>query len=417
MKYPKKPVLIYGQDSRPKYYEYVIYDAENKAVGTIKTKAKKTSNGVLSEVINAVRDYQAIVSKGSGGMKFFEGTGNNLLLGMPSKSGEQPTTLLNVETGETVEPGKELTDEEKLEIITETIKVQSDEVKNQSMSIEDTTIRKKLLKSQEPKNPQERITELKSSMEVAHQNRDDFWDEMETISDTLISLNDDDITNKTTKFWGWFSSLFNRIFNRGSTKEEYYLDKYKYASERLSYSSEIKKNRFCGPFALAWMYKAKYNSNVDKSGYFKDFSGTGLALPSFKIYGGIIDLVSLIVKVATDSYPLTPVELFYAYGTATGFKSFILPYFSFGRDNAHDHIKYKRGPIIIFKWLSEPHWVVGWKSERENNWYLWDKHWFTVNDNSAFGRENDSEEEKYTYRRYTRKFHADWPMMYLKVYE
>ncbi len=52
-------------------------------------------------------------------------------------------------------------------------------------------------------------------------------------------------------------------------------------------------------------------------------------------------------------------------------------------------------------------WVVGWESKREKNWYFWDKHWFTVNDNGAVGRKDD----------YWARYRASWPFVFLKVYE
>ncbi len=56
-------------------------------------------------------------------------------------------------------------------------------------------------------------------------------------------------------------------------------------------------------------------------------------------------------------------------------------------------------------------WVVGWESKREKNWYFWDKHWFTVNDNGAFGSGSGTSET------YTTQYRASWPFVFLKVYE
>ena len=36
-----KPVLIYGFDSKPKYYEFIVKDAENKSIGTVTVNARK----------------------------------------------------------------------------------------------------------------------------------------------------------------------------------------------------------------------------------------------------------------------------------------------------------------------------------------------------------------------------------------
>ncbi len=60
-------------------------------------------------------------------------------------------------------------------------------------------------------------------------------------------------------------------------------------------------------------------------------------------------------------------------------------------------------------------WVVGWESKREKNWYFWDKHWFTVNDNGAFGKGDGGKRGKPEY--YRRKYRASWSFVFLKVYE
>ncbi len=385
----EKPVLIYGYDSRPKYYEFVMLDAEGNPSGTVKTFAKKVSDGVLTEVRDGVRDYQAIVSKSPGGMKFFEGAGGKLLVGLPSKSGDQPTTLLDTETGEAVEPGKELTDEEKLEIFSKELLEEQQQKEKLLDTLSNDTLKQKLVAT-DTVQVEEQITELKTTMDESHENRDTYWEEVENFADSLLVLSDEDIGSKATK-WGWFRSFFSRMFSPKVETVDASL--YKRASADITYSTGVNGGRGdCGPFALSWMYKAKYNKNVDKYSYFSRYT--------IGIGGG---------------RAMFPTQIKWSYLNASSWKTYI-SWYCHGRDNAHSHIKHRDNPIIILKWLSggEFHWVVGWESKREKNWYFWDKHWFTVNDNSAFGNEGESRNDKEFYRR---KYRASWPFVFLKVYE
>lgn len=398
----EKPVLIYGHDSRPKYYEFVMLNAEGKPSGTVKTFAKKVSNGVLTEVRENVRDYQSIVSKSPNGMKFFEGVGNSLLVGLPSKSGGQPTKLLDTKTGKSVKPGKELTDEEKLSALKKMIVEESKQKKKALDTVSNSKLQQKL-KSDTVSN-EKQIKSLENSMVVAHKKRDGYWKEIDKLADSLKVLQDKDIVNKSTKFWGWVSGFFGRM---SSPKiETVDASAYSSASKKATLSTGINggKSAWCGPFALAWMHRAKYNANTDKYQYFENWASSIGGLNPF------YQLVALFGRI-NDSKPMTPTEMCWSYLYASGFKTYITSYPCFGRDNAHAHIKYTDDPILILKIAGgELHWVVGWESKREKNWYLWDKHWVRINDNGVVGNGDGTFD-------YTAQYRASWPFVFLKVYE
>src|SRR6218665_1358250 len=74
-----KPVLVYGQDCKPKYFEFIMYDAEKKPKGTCITYARKSAPTVLNDLVGGVRNYSALASKGKGAnLQFFAGAGGAL---------------------------------------------------------------------------------------------------------------------------------------------------------------------------------------------------------------------------------------------------------------------------------------------------------------------------------------------------
>ena len=90
------PVVIYGFDSKPKFYEFMVLDAESKEVGTVRTHSRKKTGGVLNQVSKNVNDYKGLATKSGVGSKLFADYGGNLYGGFVSKYGESPEMVIDL---------------------------------------------------------------------------------------------------------------------------------------------------------------------------------------------------------------------------------------------------------------------------------------------------------------------------------
>lgn len=56
----KMPVSIYGFDSKPKYYEFIVKDAEGYEVGTVNIEARRKSGAIVNKLSKDIRDYNSM---------------------------------------------------------------------------------------------------------------------------------------------------------------------------------------------------------------------------------------------------------------------------------------------------------------------------------------------------------------------
>jgi hypothetical protein len=98
----EKPVVVYDGKSNAKYYEFIVINQQNQKLGTVTTCAQKEANAVVACILPFVRDYSEIVTKGVNYKLINGGYPSRLLLGIPGKSGEEPSAVIDAETGETV---------------------------------------------------------------------------------------------------------------------------------------------------------------------------------------------------------------------------------------------------------------------------------------------------------------------------
>lgn len=88
------PVIIYNYDSKPAYYEFIVYQNENPT-STITTFANKNTDDLIAYILPYVRDY----SRYSANTDFFVGLyPNNPYIGDASNFGQRPSNLLDSES-------------------------------------------------------------------------------------------------------------------------------------------------------------------------------------------------------------------------------------------------------------------------------------------------------------------------------
>lgn len=85
IKLSERPVIIYSNDSRPIYYEFVVIGENGKELGTLTTYARKNKASVIKCVFPYVREYAGLVTKGEEYKVFSNSYPNNIYYGVPSK--------------------------------------------------------------------------------------------------------------------------------------------------------------------------------------------------------------------------------------------------------------------------------------------------------------------------------------------
>lgn len=138
----QRPVIVYGFDSKPVYYEFTVQDAEGKNVGTVSTQAKKKTGGIINEVGSGVKNYTALYAKSkSADMKIIASWSGSRYLGLLGKSGDSPETVIDPSTGEIVPTQTEPTDENIFKIVSDSI-IQADKcAKAQVAQIQDPNVK------------------------------------------------------------------------------------------------------------------------------------------------------------------------------------------------------------------------------------------------------------------------------------
>lgn len=387
----KLPVVIYGFDSKPKYYEFFYKDAEGKEVGSVTVLAKKKASTVIQEVRGTVRDYDALYSKSGADMTLIADWTGNIYMGLVGKSGDSPSTVIDPETGERVEGMSELSDEEILDEVVGILENQEQQFNLSVDSVSNVELKEEI--ENESISLDQQIDSLHASLEIEHAERDAFWEVLEEYSDSLIVLTDEEITGEATK--GWFSRLWRRIRNvfKDETKSKYELSDYK--SDFLSRgSSYIPTGRttggWCGPWAMDWIYHVRKGGS--KYNHFESWASTL----------GPVGWVSRTV----GAKPMFASEMNVSMGRATGYDIWVSPYYSIGRWNALYHIRYKKNPIVILTTSGKSmHWKVGYGCYRTGN-VLWRNYYFACQDNGALKIDS-----KNHYHR------SSWFMVFVKVYD
>jgi len=97
-----RPVVIYGFDNRPRFYDFIVVDAEQRVAGTITVYARRAAPTTIRAVRHGVRDYRSVLSRAGFEASLFEDWRGGSFLGLRGRAGDIPTLVMCAETGETV---------------------------------------------------------------------------------------------------------------------------------------------------------------------------------------------------------------------------------------------------------------------------------------------------------------------------
>ncbi|MDR1227212.1 MAG: hypothetical protein LBK47_10010 [Prevotellaceae bacterium] len=220
----EKPVVIFDGKSNAKYYEFIVADQQGKAVGTVTACAQKESDAVLAYVLPFVRDYTALTTKGSGYKLVSGGYPSRILLGVLGKSGEDPSALIEPETGEAV---AEVATEDTQGFI-EALSNFSDEEKA-AYGIDDVNTLAADVLQQDALN--------KENAQV-------FWGLVDSLNEAISAMSDDEIT----------------VAANSSKSTWYTYDEYRIPAFYSSGMYYTRWKGWCGPSAIAWIYRGIYSS-------------------------------------------------------------------------------------------------------------------------------------------------------------
>jgi hypothetical protein len=229
----EKPVVIYDGKSNAKYYEFIVLDQQDKELGTVTTCAQKESNAVVACILPFVRDYTALITKGGDYKLINGGYPSRLFLGITGKSGEEPSAVIEPETGETV---TSIPSGDAQEVITSLSALSDEEKAAYGIT-----------------NVDEVITEVKQKDAQNKADAEEFWSVIDASVDAINATSDDAITaavNDSKSTW-------------------YSYDEYRIPAFYNSGMYYTRWDGWCGPSAIAWIYRGLYSSYYN--GYYLPF--------------------------------------------------------------------------------------------------------------------------------------------------
>lgn len=366
------PVVLYGFDNKPKFYDFIVLNAESKPVGTITAYARKAASTIIKEVSPNIKDYGLLLSKASlGGNKaslFVDWTGNSYV-GLLGKSDETPTSVVNVETGNVAEEIKEL---EGAEIIQELQKDMLPALLPQDFSIYDNLTSEGNQELQEEIEASKTLTlnvlvdSMKTTCQQDVENTKAFWTELETEVPNITEMNDDEILDANGK--SWFSRLVRRVFS-GVDRKVTYLNRYVNSGTYYGTTTEAP---WCGPWACGYILYVKTKEN--KYEYFTNCAS------SFGEFGFLNVALRIFGK------PMTPAEMAWSMPIASKGKIKISPFPWFTDFAAYDQIHHYGKPALrLCSKSGELHWTVAYGTYQSGN-YFWRNYYFLQQDNSWTNR-------------------------------
>jgi len=247
-KLSEKPVVIFDGKSRAKYYEFIVINEAGNAIGTITACAQKETDAAVSHVLPFVRDYSNLTTKGVSYKMISGGYPTRILLGILGKSGDEPSAVIDPETGETV-----------TEVASEDAQGMIDVLSNLSAEDKETL---------EITNVDSLIAGVVQKDALNQEYAKEYWGLIDSLKAELDSMSDEDI-----------AAALNESKGSWTTYDEYIIPAYNTTAMR-----NTRWSGWCGPSALAWVYRGQYSS----------YNGTNLPLagdagfsnaPYRRIYG------------------------------------------------------------------------------------------------------------------------------------
>jgi len=388
------PIVIYGFDNRPKYYDFIITDAEKQIVGTITVYARRAATTSIRRVSDGVKDYKSVLSKSTGfNASFFEDWTGSSYLGLRGKSGGEPELVINALTGKAEEGKKEMEGEE---IITTLIRGNFVSIQNRMPNNIDISkdnpnyndIMQAIANYAElEKTPKDIEAALYVALSEQTAKTKAFWSALGELLPEIESIEDEEesigIDSK-----GLFSSiitavvhkvtvLFTSGFNTDTNK--YYIDKY------TNYSETFRKGLYpneCGAWVCSYLVWIKENKSVDTFNSFRSVSSS---------FGecGICNLALRPIFEPLGGRPMTPAEMVWSLPIISGGKIWVISTYNLNDSAAYEHIKKLKKPAIVFcESGGQGHYKVA-VGARATGTILWETFYFLFHENNNGGSSYD----------------------------
>lgn len=225
-KLSEKPVVIYDGKSSPKYYEFIVKNESGIGIGTITTCIKKEANAVISHVLPYVRDYSAFTSKGDSYKMISGGYPSRIYAGILGKSGDKPLSIVDPSTS-TIVPS--VLNEDAQGTIDAINRLSEDQKANIGIHNSDSL-----------------ISEIRKSDQIMQEYAKAYWELMDSLASNMNQTTDEQIILAVNSSKG---------FDTGISFDEYIIP---------AFNNQNLKNThwdgWCGPSALAWIYRGLYSS-------------------------------------------------------------------------------------------------------------------------------------------------------------
>lgn len=362
-----EPVVIYDLKSLPRYYDFIAFDSENKAIGTIRVNANRKGSSVIDGVYSHISDYNTLLTKSNASSPslFMDWKGEQFV-GVRSKAGNTPDQVMSIESDEPVSiedmkelEGEEIIDYMEVNLLPSLLPDDSAFKQVPEYILEDEELNKEL---EYAKNVT--VKSLRDSMEVnlakAEEEAKAYWNTLSVHEQRLLETSDDELNNDT-KFFG---RLFRRIFSRTDRTPSPIR---KYDNEKNEYRR--RKGDACGPWVCAYILYV--NQKKDKYDFFYQNAS------SFGEFGILNFALRLLGK------PMTPAEMSWTMSIASNRKIWINPALCFADVFAYDQIKhYKKPAIRLCSSGKELHWTLAYGARQTGSW-LWRNYYFLQIDNGA----------------------------------
>ncbi|MDR3188260.1 MAG: hypothetical protein LBT94_03630, partial [Prevotellaceae bacterium] len=266
------PVVIYGFDNKPKFYDFIVLDAEEKAVGTLTAYARKSASTSIREASETVKNYNGLLSKAGGSSSLFVDWAGNSYVGLRGKAGEIPSAVTEPETGQVVEgikelEGEQIIDELKANFLPSLLSSGS-EIALSGDEVPDKEKYQALLSSLSEQSVDAWVDSLAAALLKSQNGTEAFWNFIDEILPEVEQLDDDQIIDSSGK--GLFSriiSAITRVFT-GVDETKYYL--YRYNTKYDPYTND--GSTWCGPWVCGYILYVK--TGQDKYNTFVPYAAT-----------------------------------------------------------------------------------------------------------------------------------------------
>ena len=423
-----KPVLIFGFDNKPKYYEFIVYDAENKPSGTIITNARKTEHSLVKSTINQVRNYGLIGSKGSfDNTQIYSSDGLNFYTGNYTSNAAKPNTVFDFQANVEIQTPQEFSKSQLVTMLKSTNLMKYNDLLKMNDTCQNSDLKSAINIRLNYFNPTAYNEMIDKKFQEDSNAIYSFWQNIDKASDTLLNINDSAIYAQLGKgFWDWLGDVIGSVFvgpitRTQATKYEKFAGKLPDGSDFNTVVSNLLpgRNIWCGPSACNWIYYANtglMNYNFFESGagqdnfsYFKNLDGNTVANWFGNVFNplvgkNIVDyflsqiLINSVVNGLTrvgviPGKALTTNDMSATMDYITNGRVIINPFMSLGAGAVYQNCEQGR-PSIMLVLSNEfikggPHWVNVYKAKR-TVFTLFTNYEFTIFDNGYITNNNGS---------------------------